>query len=231
MKTIGLLGGMSWESTAHYYEAINELTKARLGGLHSAPIAMVSLDFAPIEVVQHTGDWDDLADRLITGARQVQAAGAGCLVVCANTAHIVADEIQAAIDIPLLHIADATAQALARDQVTSVGLLGTSFTMEEAFYKDRLAHRYGLDVMVPESSDRQYIHGAIYRELVRGEINDDTRAGFVKIIDALAAQGAKGIILGCTEIGLLVQQVHTAIKLYDTTVIHAEAAVQWALSG
>ena len=230
MKTIGLLGGMSWESTAHYYEAINEMTRARLGGQHSAPIAMVSVDFAPIEACQRSGDWASIAALSAAAARKVEAAGAECLLICANTIHKVAPEIEAAIEIPVIHIADATAARLAEDSITSVGLLGTAYTMEEAFYKDRLRTRHGLKVLVPAADERRLVHEAIYEELCLGELNAETRQAFVKVIEALAAKGAQGVILGCTEIGLLVHQADTNVKLYDTTLIHAQAAVAWALS-
>lgn len=231
MKTIGLLGGMSWESTVHYYQVINELTRARLGGLHSAPIAMVSVDFAPMEACQKSGDWDSIAKQVIAAGRQIEAAGAECLLICANTVHKVADQVATAVDIPMIHIADATAAVLATAGLTSVGLLGTAFTMEQAFYKDRLSEKFGLDVLVPEAHERQFIHAAIYHELCQGEFKADTRTGFVDAIEALAQQGAQGVILGCTEIGLLVHQADTNVKLYDTTEIHAQAAVEWALSG
>jgi len=228
MKTIGLLGGMSWESTAHYYRLINEATRKALGGLHSAPIAMVSVDFEEIEALQHAGDWDATARILASKATRVEAAGAELLLICTNTMHIVADAIAAAINIPLLHIADATARVIREAGMTSVGLLGTKFTMEKEFYRGRLA-RHGLDVVVPPEQDRNIVHRAIYEELCLGEINDESRTAFLRIIDDLQQQGAEAVIEGCTEIGLLVGQQHTSVPLFDTTSIHAHQAVIEAL--
>lgn len=229
MKTIGLLGGMSWESTVDYYRAINEGIKDALGGLHSARIAMVSVDFAPIEQLQHTDDWRAAARLLIEASQGVESAGADCLLICTNTMHRVADEIQANISIPLLHIADATAEVLVRDGIDRVGLLGTAFTMEQDFYKRRLAEKFCLDVMVPGADDRQIVHSIIYDELCLGRIEDESRRAYLQIIDKLAGQGAEAVILGCTEIGLLVSQADTSVKIYDTTALHAQAAVQWSL--
>lgn len=229
MKTIGLLGGMSWESTLDYYRAINEGVKAALGGLHSAQIAMYSVDFAPIEACQHAGDWAQTATLLSAAARQVEAAGADFLVICTNTMHKVAPQIAQAITIPILHIADATAEALVADGVKRVGLLGTAFTMEQDFYKGRLQAHYGLAVLVPNAADRQLVHGVIYNELCLGAIEDASKEAYLRIIDTLAAQGAEAVILGCTEIGMLVKQRDTAVPLYDTTAIHAAKAVAYAL--
>ncbi|MGA8261428.1 MAG: aspartate/glutamate racemase family protein [Arenicellales bacterium] len=229
MKTIGLLGGMSWESTADYYKAINEGVKEALGGLHSAQIVLYSMDFEPIEQLQHAGDWAALADRLSQAARCVQSAGADFLVLCTNTMHRVAPEIEQATDIPLLHIADATARVLVADGVRKVGLLGTAFTMEQDFYKERLIRNHGLEVIVPGATDRKLIHDVIYRELCLGRIVDDSRRRYLHIIDKLAREGADAVILGCTEIGMLVKQTDTAVKLYDTTAIHALSVVEAAL--
>ena len=228
MKTIGLLGGMSWESTAHYYRLINEATRKALGGLHSAPIAMFSVDFQDIEVLQHAGDWDATARILAGKATQVEAAGAELLLICTNTMHIVADEISAAINIPLLHIADATATVITESGMTSIGLLGTKFTMEQEFYRSRL-ERHGLKVIVPPEQDRDIVHRVIYEELCLGEIHDESRTEFLRIIDDLQQQGAEAVIEGCTEIGLLVKQEHTSVPLFDTTSIHAQQAVIEAL--
>lgn len=230
MKTIGLLGGMSWESTVGYYRALNEGVKQALGGLHSAQIALVSVDFEPIERMQHAGDWAGTARVLADAARQVQAAGAEGLLICTNTMHKVAPDIEAAIDIPVLHIADATARVLVDAGIQRVGLLGTGFTMEEAFYKGRLAERFGLEVIVPEAAERARVHRVIYEELCLGRIEPASRADYLTIIEALAARGAQGVILGCTEIGLLVSQADTDVPLFDTTAIHARAAVDWALA-
>ena len=229
MKTIGLLGGMSWESTEHYYRLINEATRETLGGLHSAPIALYSVDFHEIEVFQREGDWDATAKILADKAVQIEAMGAGLMLICTNTMHIVAGEVSAAINIPLLHIADATATVIKADNKKTVGLLGTRFTMEEDFYRGRLQQQ-GLDVLVPPEKDRDIVHRVIYEELCLGKINDDSRAAFLRIIEDLRAQGAEGVIEGCTEIGLLVQQDHTDVPLYDTTKIHARQAVIEALN-
>ena len=228
MKTIGLLGGMSWESTLGYYRAINEGVKAELGGLHSAKIAMVSVDFEPIEQMQHAGDWDGTADMLSEAACNIEAAGADFLLICTNTMHRVAPEIEAAIGIPVLHIADATAEVLVAEGIASVGLLGTAFTMEQDFYKGRLEDRFGLRVLVPDGADRQLVHRVIYEELCLGETRPSSKAEFLRIIDGLATSGAEAVILGCTEIGMLVGQADTSVKLLDTTAIHAAQAVAYA---
>ncbi|MEJ2656652.1 MAG: aspartate/glutamate racemase family protein [Desulfobacterales bacterium] len=228
MKTIGLLGGMSWESTLDYYRAINEGIKNALGGLHSAKIAMYSVDFEPIEKLQHEGDWEGTAKILSEAAKSVQAAGAEFLLICTNTMHKVAPEIEAQIQIPLLHIADATAEILVKEGIKSVGLLGTSFTMEQEFYKGRLTDKYGLRVLVPNKNDRQIVHKVIYEELCMGKVKNDSKVEYLRIIDALAAKGAEAVILGCTEIGMLVNQADTNVKLLDTTAIHAKKAVEYA---
>lgn len=229
MKTIGLLGGMSWESTVCYYRAINEGVKNALGGLHSAKIAMYSIDFDPMEKLQHEGDWDGAAGILSRAAQNVQSAGADFLLICTNTMHIVAPQVERAIDIPLLHIADATAERLVRDGIKSVGLLGTAFTMEQDFYKGRLKDRHRLEVLVPNEEDRAIVHKVIYRELCRGEVRADSRLEYLRVIEGLARQGAEAVILGCTEIGMLISRDDTGVKLYDTTAIHAEKAVEWAV--
>ncbi|MDF2153408.1 aspartate/glutamate racemase family protein [Vibrio sp. CAU 1672] len=229
MKTIGLLGGMSWKSTSHYYQLINQQTRATLGGLHSAKICLHSVDFAEIEVLQRQGNWQQAAELLSQLAKQVEAGGADCLLICTNTMHKVAEQVQAAIKIPLLHIADATAQALLADGITRVGLLGTRFTMEQDFYKQRLVDKHGIEVLVPGASDQTVIHDVIFEELCRGEVKQTSRDSYLVIINKLLEQGAQAIILGCTEIGLLVQAQHTTAMLYDTSVIHAQAAVDFAL--
>lgn len=231
MKTIGLLGGMSWESTQGYYRAINEGIRKKLGGLHSAKIAMYSVDFDPIEKLQHADDWQGTAKILSEAAERVEAAGADVLLICTNTMHKVAPEIENVIQIPLLHIADATAEVLIKNRIKKVGLLGTAFTMEQDFYKGRLTDNYGLDVLVPNPQDREIIHRVIYEELCLGVIKPESKAEYLRIIDALADQGAEAVILGCTEIGMLVNQSDTNIKLLDTTAIHAEKAVEYATSG
>ena len=230
MKTIGMLGGLSWVSTLNYYRTINEAVRNRLGGMHSAKIAMYSVDFAPIEKLQHAGDWPGTAGILVEAAKSIQAAGADFLLLCTNTMHKVAPEIETAIDIPFLHIADATAEILVNERITTVGLLGTAYTMEQDFYKGRLASRYGLTVLVPEKEDRKIVHHVIYRELCSGKVRTDSRAVFLRIIDDLAAAGAEAVILGCTEIGMLVSQADTSVRLMDTTLIHAHKAVENALS-
>lgn len=230
MKTIGLLGGMSWESTQGYYKAINEGIKSKLGGLHSAQIAMYSVDFQPIETLQHEGNWEGTADILVDASQRIEAAGADCLLICTNTMHKVAPAIEKATSIPLIHIADATARGLVDKGLQKVGLLGTGFTMEQDFYKGRLVEKFGLDVVVPEKTDRDIVHRVIYEELCLGQIKDESNAEYVRIIAELAAQGAEAVILGCTEIGLLVKQSDTDVPLVDTTMIHAQAAVEFAIS-
>ncbi len=219
---------MSWESTALYYRLINQATRERLGGLHSAPIAMVSVDFAPIEVLQKAGDWDALAREMARVAPQVEAAGAEFLLVASNTMHKVADETASAVGIPLLHIADATAEAIQSAGHETVGLLGTCFTMEEDFYKGRL-EAHGLDVLIPGAQDRALVNEVIYTELCQGIIRDESRKRFLDIIDGLGEAGADAVIEGCTEIGMLVKQEDTAVPLFDTTEIHVHAAVDAAL--
>ena len=231
MKTIGLLGGMSWESTVGYYRAINEGIKVHLGGLHSAKIALYSVDFQPMEKLQHQGDWAGTAAILTDAARRVESAGANFLLICTNTMHKVAPEVEAAINIPLLHIADATAEVLMAEGIQRVGLLGTGFTMEQAFYKGRLQDRYGLDVLIPGAEERAMVHKVIYEELCLGEVKSDSRDEYLEVIDALATAGAEAVILGCTEIGMLVKQADTPVRLVDTTAIHAESAVAMALAG
>ncbi|MGD9121168.1 MAG: aspartate/glutamate racemase family protein [Desulfobacterales bacterium] len=228
MKTIGLLGGMSWESTELYYRWINAETTRLLGGLHSAPIAMVSVDFQEIETLQHEGDWATAGDILARKAQQVEAAGADFLLICTNTMHNVAARVKAAISIPLLHIADATAGQIHQAGIDTVGLLGTKFTMEQDFYKGRLEQK-GLAVRVPSKKDREIVHRIIYEELCLGQIHERSRDEYLRIIDQLHAAGAQGVIEGCTEIVMLVQQEHTGVPLFDTTAIHARQAVAEAL--
>ncbi|MEH0022118.1 MAG: aspartate/glutamate racemase family protein [Desulfobacter sp.] len=228
MKTIGLLGGMSWESTVGYYRAINNGVRETLGGLHSAKIAMYSVDFAQIETLQHSGDWEGTAKILSEAAKNIQAAGADVLLICTNTMHKVAPEIEAAIQIPLLHIADATAEVIVDKGMKTVGLLGTAFTMEQEFYKGKLTNDYGLEVLTPNRHDRDLVHNVIYQELCMGKIRSGSKMEYLRIIDALAAQGAEAVILGCTEIGMLVNQADTKVALLDTTAIHAEKAIEYA---
>ena len=229
MKTIGLLGGMSWESTLGYYRDINEGIRKTLGGLHSAKIVMYSVDFEPIEKLQHAGDWEGAAIILSEAARSIQAAGADFLLICTNTMHRVAPEIEAAVQIPLLHIADATAEIVVDEGFKSVGLLGTAFTMEQEFFRGRLINNYGLHVLVPDEDDRQIVHNIIYQELCLGKIDADSKTEYLRIIDTLATRGAEAVILGCTEIGMLINQKDTNVRLLDTTSIHAEKAVKYAI--
>lgn len=229
MKTIGLLGGMSWESTLEYYRAINQGIKNALGGLHSAKIVLYSVDFGPVEKMMQAGDWAGTAALLSDAARRIEKAGADFLVICTNTMHIVAPQIESAIQMPLLHIADATAEVLVEDSVKTVGLLGTAFTMEQPFYRQRLMDGYGLEVLVPDAEDRQTVHQIIFQELCLGTIVPDSRAAYLRIIHDLAARGAQAVILGCTEIGMLVRQTDTRVPLLDTTAIHAQKAVSKAL--
>ncbi len=229
MQTIGLLGGMSWESTLEYYRLINQGVKEKLGGLHSAPIVLVSVDFDPIEKLQHIGDWEGTADILSRAARDIEAAEADFFLICTNTMHKVAPQVQSRVNIPLVHIADATAQVIRQKGMKTVGLLGTAFTMEQDFYKGRLENSFGLKVLTPGKADRQIAHNVIYQELCLGQIKENSRAEYLRIINNLADQGAEAVILGCTEIGLLVDAEDTAVPLLDTTAIHAAKAVSLAL--
>lgn len=230
MKTIGLLGGMSWESTASYYQLINDTVKEKLGGLHSAKIALYSVNFSEIETLQRQGNWDDAAKILTVAAQGLEKAGADFILICTNTMHLVAPQIQEGLSIPLLHIADATGEEIAKKEIKKIGLLGTAFTMEQDFYKGHLEKNYDLSVIIPDEPDRAIIHQVIYEELCLGEIRDASRFEYLRIIDSLVAQGAEGIILGCTEIALLVKPEHTDTELFDTTKIHALKAVEMALS-
>ncbi|MFO7767179.1 MAG: aspartate/glutamate racemase family protein [Pelovirga sp.] len=228
MKTIGLIGGMSWESTQTYYRLINQMVKDELGGLHSAKLVLYSVDFAEIEALQQQGDWHATAEILGAAGRALESAGADFLVLCTNTMHKVAPQIERAVNIPLLHIADATAGALKKDGISCVGLLGTSFTMEEAFYCDRL-REHGLQIVVPDSVQREGVHAVIYNELCQGSIIPESKTFYLDVITSLAKRDAQGVILGCTEIGLLIQSSDTEVELYDTTEIHARQAVLLSL--
>lgn len=231
MKTIGLIGGMSWESTVPYYRVVNETVRERLGSLHSAKIVLYSVDFFEIERMQHAGNWDDAGRLLARAARSVESAGADFLLLCSNTMHKVAPAIEAAVSIPLLHIADPTAAAVRSAGHSVVGLLGTRFTMDEPFYKERLVERHGMEVILPLRSDREIVHRVIYEELCLGKIERESRAEYRRIMADLVARGAQAIILGCTEISLLVAREDATVPLYDTTTIHARSAAQRALSG
>jgi len=230
MKTIGLIGGMSWESTVPYYRIVNEAVRERLDGLHSAKVVLVSVDFHEVEILQHQGDWEAAGTLLAAAARSVEAAGADFLVLCTNTMHKVAEAIEAAVRIPLLHIADPTAEAIKQSGLATVGLLGTRFTMEQAFYRDRLRERHGLKVVIPAEADRETVHRVIYEELCLGKVVEASRAAFRRIIAALVANGAQAVILGCTEISLLVAPEDAAVPLFDTTAIHAVSAAERALA-
>jgi aspartate racemase len=230
LKTIGLIGGMSWESTVPYYRQINETVKAQRGGLHSAKVVLVSVDFHEIEVLQRAGDWEAAGTEMAKAARSLVAAGADFVVLCTNTMHKVAHAIEAAVAIPMLHIADPTAAALKQAGVERVGLLGTRFTMEQEFYRDRLTQYHGLDVIVPPSVERDAVHRIIYEELCLGTIRPESRQVYQAVMAALVAQGAQAIILGCTEISLLVGDQDSSVPLFDTTAIHARAAALLALA-
>ncbi len=229
MKTIGLIGGMSWESSLEYYRLVNELVKMRLGGLHSAKCLMASVDFAEIEEYQRQAEWDRAARVLADCARSLESAGADFLVLCTNTMHKVAAPILSAVKIPFLHIADATAERIRQAGFSQVGLLGTRFTMEEDFYRQRLVEQFGLQVLVPPPEQRKMVDRVIFDELVLGIISQESRRQYRQVMASLVDQGAQCIILGCTEIGLLVSQEDSAVPLFDTTRIHAEAAVDFAL--
>lgn len=230
MKTIGLIGGMSWESTAVYYQQLNRLVSQTLGGLHSAKICLCSVDFAEIEHLQHQGKWCEAGDLLSQAAQSLSAAGADFILICTNTMHKVFDQVQGSVSIPLLHIADATGQALQENQVRKIGLLGTQFTMEQAFYKERITQKFGIEVIVPTAEERALVHQVIYQELCLGQLLDSSKRQYLMIMDRLIERGAQGIILGCTEITLLVNSRDTQTPLYDTTQIHVQAAVHKALA-
>jgi aspartate racemase len=231
MKTIGIIGGMSWESSAEYYRIINQIVNQRLGGVHSARIVMYSVDFGEIERLQHVNDWTALTMMMIDAAGRLERAGADLVLIATNTMHKMAEEVASSIAIPLLHIADTAGAEIKRMGLNRVGLLGTKFTMEQDFYRGRLQQQFGLEVLVPNESDRNVVHQVIYQELVLGAFREESRAAFRKVIAGLAAQGAQGIILGCTEIPLLIQAGDSSVPLFDTTRIHAEAAVGMALTG
>lgn len=229
MKTIGIIGGMSWESTVPYYQRINQLVQARLGGLHSARLVLVSVDFAQIEALQSAGDWDGGGRAMAEAARALEAAGAECVLIATNTMHRVAPAVEAAVGIPLLHIADVTGEAIAQAGLSTVGLLGTRFTMEQEFYRARLAEQHGISAIVPDPQDRAYVDSVIYTELCCGVISEESRARFRAIIAGLVERGAEGIVLGCTEIPLLVTAEDATVPLFDTGELHARAAVEFAL--
>ncbi len=229
MKTIGLLGGMSWESSLEYYRIINETAKDLLGELNSAKSLMYTFNFEEIERLQRQGDWTKLTDLMVDVAKKLEEGGADLIIICTNTMHKVADQVQNEITIPLIHIADSTAEKIIQSNLKKIGLLGTKFTMEEAFYKKRLAEKYGLEVIIPDEIDRQIVHDTIYNELVVGKIKESSKQKFIRIIQGLKKKGVEGIILGCTEIPLLIRDTDVDIPLFDTTMIHAQAAVKYAI--
>jgi len=229
MKKIGLIGGMSWESSLEYYRIINENVKQKLGGLHSAECIMYSVDFDEIEKLQHQGKWEELTKIMIDCAQRLERAGANLVIICTNTMHKMAEDVESSINIPLLHIADATAEKIKERGFRGVGLLGTKFTMEEDFYKGRLIKKHGIEVIIPNSEDMQIVHDIIYNELCLGEIKEASKEQYKKIIINLAEKGAEGVILGCTEIPMLIKQKDVEIPLFDTTKIHAEFAVDYAI--
>jgi len=229
-KVIGLIGGMSWESSSEYYRIINQAVREKLGGLRSARCLMWSFDFGEIEALQHAGRWDDATALMIDAAQRLERGGADFFLICTNTMHRMADQVQAAVGIPLLHIADPTAERIKARGIRRVGLLGTAFTMEQDFYKGRLQSRFGLDVLVPETEDRATVHRIIYEELVQGRVEAASREAYRQVIARLVERGAEAVILGCTEIMLLVKPEDSAVPLFDTTGIHAQAAVERALA-
>lgn len=229
MKTIGLIGGMSWESTVPYYRLINEAVRERLGGLHSAKVVLYSVDFHDIEQLMQRGEWEAVAVALAKAAALLESAGADFLVLCTNTMHKVAGAIEAAVGIPFLHIIDPTADAIRQAGLKTVGLLGTRFTMEQPFYRDRLQERHGLKVLIPDSEERAMVHRVIFDELCQGKVVDASRRDYAKVIERLVAQGAEAVILGCTEISLLIGRQECAVPLFDTTSLHACRAAEWAL--
>ena len=231
VKTIGLIGGMSWESSAQYYRIINEETRVRMGGVHSAKSIMLSVDFGVIERLQHDGDWSSLTADMVDAAQRLEKAGADFVILCTNTMHRMTDDIVASITVPFLHIVDPTAERIKKAGFTRIGLLGTAFTMEEDFYKGRLAERYGLDVLIPDDDDRRVVHEIIYKELVAGTVRTTSRNAYREIIARLVERGAEAVILGCTEIMLLVSSDDSPAPLFDTTTLHALAAVDMALEG
>jgi aspartate racemase len=228
-RTLGLIGGMSWESSAEYYRVINQVSKERRGGHHTVASLMLTVDFGEVEELQHRGEWARLGEMMAQAARQLEAGGADCVVLCTNTMHKLASSIEAAVRIPLLHIADPTGEAIRTAGHSHVGLLGTAFTMEQEFYRERLERRFGLQVLVPEERDRRIVHRAIYEELCHGRVLDGSRREYQRIIDSLRERGAQCVILGCTEITLLISPADSSLPVFDTTRLHAEGAVSWAL--
>jgi aspartate racemase len=231
MKTIGLIGGMSWESSAEYYRLINQASKQRLGGHHNVPSLMLTVNFGEVEALQHHGAWEVLGEKMAEAALQLEEGGADCIVLCTNTMHKLAASIEGAARIPLLHISDPTGEAIRSAGLSRVGLLGTRFTMEQDFYRRRLEEKYELTVLVPSRLDQDVIHRVIYDELCHGQVREESRREYQRVIDGFASQDAQGVILGCTEITLLIEPQHSSLPVFDTTRLHAEGAVDWALKG
>lgn len=229
MKTLGLIGGMTWESSLEYYRIVNEVVKEKLGGLHSARCVMYSFDFVDVEILQHQGKWREATELMVDAARRIEAAGADVVVICTNTMHKMANDVRKAIGIPLLHIVDATAREIKSRGVQKVGLLGTKFTMEEEFYRGRLAQKHGLSVLIPEKEEREEVHRMVYDERSIEQKKPETRVQFKTIIDSLERRGAEGVVLGCTEIPLMIEPGDYKIPIFDTTTIHARAAAEFAL--
>jgi aspartate racemase len=229
MKTIGMIGGMSWESSLEYYRLLNQMVKERLGGLHSARCLMYSLDFAEIEILQHQGRWDEATEVMVAAACRIERGGADFLIICTNTMHMMAEDVQRNVGIPLIHIADAAATRIKAMGLTRVGLLGTRFTMEQDFYRERLRSRHGIEVIIPDEEGRERVHDVIYNELCLGVIEERSRSCYQNIIAEMGGRGAQGVILGCTEIPLLISEKDTDLPFFDTTALHAEAAVDYAL--
>lgn len=229
MKIIGLIGGMSWESTAHYYAALNRGAKQRLGGRHSAKQLLYSIDFDELATLQHADRWDEANAMMVEGAKSLERGGADCILICANTMHIAADEVEAAVNIPLLHVIDVTGAAILNSGVQRVGMLGTAFTMEMPFYRDRLREKFGFEVLIPSATDRAVTHGIIFDELVHGVVAPKSKENLRKVIERLAAKGAEAIILGCTELMMIIEPSDSAVPLFDTTTLHCEAALDFAI--
>ena len=230
MKTIGILGGMSWESSAEYYRILNEAVRDQLGGFHSAEVLLYSLNFHEVEALQHQGKWEEAAHLLNEGALRLERGGAECLILATNTMHKLVEPMLYGVNIPFIHIVDPTARAILAAGMDTVGLLGTRYTMEEDFYVGRLRDEFGLSVLIPDEDDRMMVNGCIYNELVKGKVHDSSREAYINVIQKLVEDGAQGIILGCTEIMLLIQQAHSPVPIFDTTRLHALAAVAMALS-
>lgn len=229
MKTIGLIGGMSWESSIEYYKLINELVKEKLGGVHSCKSIMHSVDFSEIEKLQHNGEWEKLTEIMVNIAKKIEKSGADCIVICTNTMHKMAEDIEKEVKIPLIHIADSVGENIVKLNLKKVALIGTKFTMEQDFYKERIRNKFGIEVIIPNENDKNIVHRVIYEELVKGQFKDESRKEYIRIIRELTKEGAEGVILGCTEIPLLISQTDVEIPIFDTTKLHSESAVEFAL--